>query len=113
MGLEEQGLNGRALVDGVTVGWTGVSWVKGYWLYGGVWVGVSGVGCIEEHPLSKEILGGKKLAEWRGLVGWRGIGWMEGHRLDGGDQIVWKGVSWIEGCGLEEGYWLHGEVLVG
>lgn len=33
--------------------------------------------------------------------------------MDGGDQIVWKGVSWIEGCGLEEGYWLHGEVLVG
>lgn len=30
MGLEEQGLNGRALVDGVMVGWMGVSWVKGY-----------------------------------------------------------------------------------
>ena len=26
-----------------------------YGLYGGVWVGVSGVGCIEERPLNKEI----------------------------------------------------------
>lgn len=65
------------------VEWSGIGWINGHWLDGGLLGGLRGVGWMQGHWL-----------DGRMFVGWRDIGCREGYWLHGGcllDRVVLVG----------------------